>query len=114
MVSSGQGRTQGHPRQRGFLPPRPAKRASSRQERIKAIIQKENIRVIGPNALGVFNTEKRLDSFFVSRLGVSKSGPGRLSIVSQSGAITVILMEALARRHRNRQGDKLRQPDRCG
>ena len=68
-----------------------------RQERIKAMIQKENIRVIGPNALGVFNTENGLDSFFVSRQRVSKSGPGRLSIVSQSGAITVILMEALAR-----------------
>lgn len=68
-----------------------------RQERIKAMIRKENIRVIGPNALGVFNTENGLDSFFVSRQRVSKSGPGRLSIVSQSGAITVILTEAMAR-----------------
>ena len=55
------------------------------------------IRVIGPNALGVYNTDNGLDSFFVSRERVSRPAPGRLSIISQSGAITVILMEALAR-----------------
>ena len=48
-------------------------------------------------ALGVYNTDNGLDSFFVSRERVSRPAAGRLSIISQSGAITVILMEAFAR-----------------
>jgi len=67
------------------------------QQRIAEKAKQYDMRVIGPNALGVFNTENGLDSFFVSRERVSRPGPGRLSVISQSGAITVILMEALAR-----------------
>ncbi len=67
------------------------------QKRIAAMTKQYGIRVIGPNALGVYNTDNGLDSFFVSRERVSRPVPGRLSIISQSGAITVILMEALAR-----------------
>lgn len=67
------------------------------QQRIAEKAKQYGIRVIGPNALGVYNTDNGLDSFFVSRKRVSRPGPGRLSIISQSGAITVILMEALSR-----------------
>lgn len=67
------------------------------QKRIAEKTRQYGIRVIGPNALGVYNTDNGLDSFFVSRERVSRPVPGRLSIISQSGAITVILMEALAR-----------------
>ncbi|HEX9020055.1 MAG TPA: CoA-binding protein [Nitrospirota bacterium] len=67
------------------------------QKRIAEKAKRYGIRVIGPNALGVYNTDNGLDSFFVSRERVSRPSTGRLSIISQSGAITVILMEALAR-----------------
>ncbi len=67
------------------------------QVRIKETAKQYGMRVIGPNALGVYNTDNGLDSFFVSRERVSRPMAGRLSIISQSGAITVILMEALAR-----------------
>jgi len=67
------------------------------QHRIAEKAHGYGVRVIGPNALGVYNTDNGLDSFFVSRKRVSRPEPGRLSIISQSGAITVILMEALAR-----------------
>jgi acyl-CoA synthetase (NDP forming) len=67
------------------------------QQRISETTKRAGIRVIGPNALGVYNTDNGLDSFFVSRERVSRPTVGRLSIISQSGAITVILMEALAR-----------------
>ncbi len=67
------------------------------QSRIAEKIKQHGIRVIGPNCLGVYNTDNGLDSFFVSRTRVSRPATGRLSIISQSGAITVILMEALAR-----------------
>jgi len=67
------------------------------QQRILEKTKLYDIRVIGPNALGVYNTDNGLDSFFVSRERVSRPAAGRLSIISQSGAITVILMEALAR-----------------
>ncbi|OGW54637.1 MAG: hypothetical protein A2Z46_03350, partial [Nitrospirae bacterium RBG_19FT_COMBO_55_12] len=67
------------------------------QQRIRETARQYGIRVIGPNALGVFNSDNGLDSFFVSRERVSRPGAGMLSIIAQSGAITVILMEALAR-----------------
>ncbi len=67
------------------------------QKRLAETTLRYGIRVIGPNALGVYNTDNGLDSFFVSRHRVSRPAAGRLSIISQSGAITVILMEALAR-----------------
>ncbi len=67
------------------------------QKNIAEKIRQYGMRVIGPNALGVYNTDNGLDSFFVSRERVSRPFAGRLSIISQSGAITVILMEALAR-----------------
>lgn len=67
------------------------------QKRIAEKTKQHGIRVIGPNCLGVYNTDNGLDSFFVSRERVSRPVAGRLSIISQSGAITVILMEAFAR-----------------
>jgi acyl-CoA synthetase (NDP forming) len=67
------------------------------QKRIAAKIKQYGMRLIGPNALGIYNTGNGLDSFFVSRERVSRPDAGRLSIISQSGAIAVILMEALAR-----------------
>lgn len=67
------------------------------QNAIAEQTKKLGMRVIGPNALGVYNTDNGLDSFFVSRERVSRPATGRLSIISQSGAITVILMEAMAR-----------------
>jgi acyl-CoA synthetase (NDP forming) len=67
------------------------------QRRIAEKTKQHGMRVIGPNCLGVYNTDNGLDSFFVSRTRVSRPATGRLSIISQSGAITVILMEALAR-----------------
>lgn len=67
------------------------------QKRIAGQAKQCGIRVVGPNALGVYNTENGFDSFFVSRERVSRPAPGRLSIISQSGAITVILMEAFSR-----------------
>jgi acyl-CoA synthetase (NDP forming) len=69
----------------------------ARQKRISEKTKQHGIRVIGPNCLGVYNTDNGLDSFFVSRERVSRPAAGRLSIISQSGAITVILMEAFAR-----------------
>jgi len=79
----------------GFAESGPA--GSELQQRILEKTKQYGIRVIGPNALGVYNTDNGLDSFFVSRERVSRPVPGRLSIISQSGAIAVILMEALAR-----------------
>jgi len=67
------------------------------QRRISDKVKRYGMRLIGPNALGIYNTDNGLDTFFVSRERVSRPGAGRLSIISQSGAITVILMEALAR-----------------
>lgn len=69
----------------------------SEQQRIREKIRSSGMRVIGPNALGVYNTDNGLDTFFISRDRVPRPPKGRLSIISQSGAITVILTEALAR-----------------
>jgi acyl-CoA synthetase (NDP forming) len=67
------------------------------QQRLAELVKLHDIRIVGPNGLGLYNTENGFDSFFVSRDRVSRPVPGKLSIISQSGAITVILMEAFTR-----------------
>src|SRR5512147_2474599 len=67
------------------------------QKRLSETAKSFGIRIIGPNALGIFNTDNGFDSFFVSRHRVSRPAAGRLSIISQSGAVTVLLVQAVAR-----------------
>lgn len=55
------------------------------EEKIKKIIKKSNMRVLGPNTMGYKNASDSLDASFV--YGVPRKG--NLSLISQSGALGV-------------------------
>ncbi len=56
------------------------------QNRIAAIARDSGMRVLGPNCLGLFSTENGFYPTFTTTLDRGLPKPGRLSIVSQSGA----------------------------
>lgn len=54
------------------------------EDEIIEIAKEANIRIIGPNCVGVMNTENRLDTSFAA--GIEKV-PGSMSYISQSGSL---------------------------
>ncbi|HHV38224.1 MAG TPA: hypothetical protein GXX70_01870, partial [Tepidimicrobium sp.] len=54
------------------------------EEEVMQIAREANIRIIGPNCVGVMNTENRLDTTFAA--GIEKV-PGSMSLISQSGSL---------------------------
>jgi acetate---CoA ligase (ADP-forming) len=68
----------------GFAEVGPA--GSALQDRIAMIARETGMRVLGPNCLGLFNTEIGLYPTFSTTLDRGLPKPGRLSVVTQSGA----------------------------
>jgi acetyl coenzyme A synthetase (ADP forming)-like protein len=67
----------------------------AREQRLKAIAQRHGMRVIGPNCMGILNTEEafRLNASFAA----ARPSPGHIGFVSQSGALgEAILAESRA------------------
>ena len=56
------------------------------QQKIQEICNQSNLRVIGPNCLGLFNSESRFYPTFTSTIDRATPIPGDISIASQSGA----------------------------
>lgn len=63
------------------------------EETIKDIARKNNIRVIGPNCLGVMDNITGLDTLFLpsEKLGTPKKG--KVGIISQSGAVGSVIVD---------------------
>jgi acetyltransferase len=62
------------------------------QERVKAIVMQYRMRVIGPNCVGVVNTENKFCSIELMDESLT---PGPLSIIAQSGVFGNILLDHL-------------------
>lgn len=60
---------------------------------IKKILEKNKINLIGPNCLGILNLENNLDATFNSREKLDLPTFGNVSIISQSGALGVALLD---------------------
>ncbi|MEM8840278.1 MAG: CoA-binding protein, partial [Pseudomonadota bacterium] len=56
------------------------------QEDLAAAVRETGVRVIGPNCLGLFNSETRFYPTFTSTIDRATPVPGGISIASQSGA----------------------------
>lgn len=63
------------------------------EERIKQIAMENNIRILGPNCLGVLDNYTNFTTSFLPWERVSKPKKGSLSILSQSGAFAVALLD---------------------
>ncbi|MBI2545501.1 MAG: CoA-binding protein [Candidatus Aenigmarchaeota archaeon] len=57
------------------------------EKRLEDVIKKHKLRIIGPNALGVFDAYSKIDSLFLPRYRMSRPNEGSISFVCQSGAI---------------------------
>jgi 3-hydroxypropionyl-CoA synthetase (ADP-forming) len=67
-------------------------RAEIEQE-IKQLSHDLGIRIIGPNCIGVFNGENRLDCAFQGHARMVRPKNGKVSFLSQSGTVGIAFME---------------------
>jgi acyl-CoA synthetase (NDP forming) len=63
------------------------------QSRLRDIANKGNIKIIGPNTLGLINPRANLNATFQPGLGLCKAG--NVAVVSQSGGMCIYLVNAL-------------------
>jgi len=63
-------------------------------EQVRAIAFKENIPVIGANCLGIFNPYNHVDSIFFPMYKLGRPNCGKVSFVTQSGAVGSVIIDA--------------------
>ncbi len=63
------------------------------EQRIKNLSSKLNVRIIGPNCIGMFNGENRLDCAFQGHDRMLRPKNGNVAFLSQSGTIGIAFME---------------------
>lgn len=66
------------------------------EEEIKTICEKEGIRIIGPNCIGVLDNYSNFTTSFLPWTKVRRPGKGHVSILAQSGSFVVSLIDILA------------------
>jgi len=69
---------------------------AEREEELKKIVAESNIRIIGPNCLGVYNPSSMVDTFFLPEEKAGRPKIGFISFVSQSGAFALSTMDWMA------------------
>jgi len=60
---------------------------------LKLILEKNNINLVGPNCLGLLNLENNLNGTFNSKEKLSLPQKGNVSIISQSGALGIAILD---------------------
>ncbi len=65
------------------------------QEEILRIARKGNLRLVGPNCLGIFNPYHRLDTLFLPHDSLKRPKRGNVAIVSQSGAVMMCILDSI-------------------
>jgi 3-hydroxypropionyl-CoA synthetase (ADP-forming) len=63
------------------------------EKRIQDLSRQLNIRIIGPNCIGIFNGENRLDCAFQGHLRMLRPKQGNVAFLSQSGTVGIAFME---------------------
>lgn len=66
------------------------------EEKVRRMARESGIRVLGPNCIGVYDTFSGLDTFFIPEERLARPKPGSLSLISQSGAFAVAMLDWLA------------------
>ncbi len=65
------------------------------EQELVELCRRRNVRMLGPNCLGLINTENNLNASFAGRI----PEPGGISIFSQSGALCTAMLDLAAGRH---------------
>jgi 3-hydroxypropionyl-CoA synthetase (ADP-forming) len=63
------------------------------EKRVQDLSRELKIRIIGPNCIGIFNGENRLDCAFQGHLRMLRPKQGNVSFLSQSGTVGIAFME---------------------
>jgi acetyl coenzyme A synthetase (ADP forming)-like protein len=66
------------------------------EENCKKIIERKNVRVIGPNVIGVYDSSTAVDTLFLSRERMQRPSQGSIAFISQSGAVGSTILDWLA------------------
>ncbi|MGE3621628.1 MAG: acetate--CoA ligase family protein [Acidimicrobiia bacterium] len=67
--------------------------AARAEAELRALVRSHGMRLVGPNCIGIVNTAVGLDATFSPHL----PAPGRIAMLSQSGALGIALLERSAR-----------------
>jgi 3-hydroxypropionyl-CoA synthetase (ADP-forming) len=60
---------------------------------IARLAQENDLRVVGPNCIGIFNANSRLDTFFQVHERMSRPPHGSVAVLTQSGTVGVAFLE---------------------
>jgi 3-hydroxypropionyl-CoA synthetase (ADP-forming) len=63
------------------------------EQRVQDLSRELNVRIIGPNCIGIFNGENRLDCAFQGHLRMIRPRQGNVAFLSQSGTVGIAFME---------------------
>lgn len=63
------------------------------EARIARLAKQKSIRIVGPNCIGVFDGETRLDTFFHLHDRLVRPPDGPIAVLTQSGTVGAILLE---------------------
>ncbi len=63
------------------------------EQRVQDLSRELNIRIIGPNCIGIFNGENRLDCAFQGHRRMIRPRQGNVAFLSQSGTVGIAFME---------------------
>jgi len=64
---------------------------------IRRLARQHQVRVVGPNCIGVFDGHSRLDTFFQIQARMLRPSPGRVAVLTQSGTVGIALLDHAAR-----------------
>ncbi len=65
-------------------------------EQLKSKLEKYNIKCIGPNCLGIYDSFSELDCIFLSQQKLKRPLQGKISFLSQSGALGGAMLDSMA------------------
>ncbi|MGV1098667.1 acetate--CoA ligase family protein [Thiovibrio sp. JS02] len=71
------------------------KEGAELEARIAELCRNRKVPLLGPNCLGLINTEHRMNASFAARM----PQPGGISVISQSGALCTAILDLAAGRH---------------
>jgi acetyl coenzyme A synthetase (ADP forming)-like protein len=63
------------------------------EDEVKKIAQKYNIRIIGPNCIGVYDAHSLVDTLFLPHYRLERPREGSISFITQSGAVGSAIMD---------------------
>lgn len=66
------------------------------EAKIASLARENDVRVVGPNCIGVFNGKTRLDTFFQVHGRMTRPREGSIAVLTQSGTVGVALVEHVA------------------